>query len=151
MSKVLVGATAGLLATIPMTAVIMGGRRAGLLAVPPPEQITDATLEAAVDKPAPRGPLRTATWVSAHLAYGAACGALFAALRSRLPGMSPSAGLLFGGAVWGISYGPLMPALDLYPSVSEDRSTRTAVMIAAHAVFGTATAALYDGLTHQRA
>jgi hypothetical protein len=144
MASIGTGAIAGVVATLPMTAVILSGRKAGLLAVPPPKQITDSTIASVGETRPPRGRLGTATWMVAHLAYGAACGAIFAATRPSLPRSPAAAGLLFGGAVWAISYGPLLPSLDLYPSLTEDRPTRTGVMIAAHAVFGTALAALFD-------
>jgi hypothetical protein len=67
---------------------------------------------------------------------------IFAAIRPVLPRSDLVAGLLFGGAVWGVSYISLMPSLNLYPSAEDDSNQRQAVMIAAHAVFGTALASL---------
>jgi hypothetical protein len=57
-----------------------------------------------------------------------------------LPRSDLVAGLLFGGVVWGVSYIGLMPSLNLYPSAEDDSNQRQGVMIAAHAVFGTALA-----------
>ena len=57
-----------------------------------------------------------------------------------LPRSNLAAGLLFGAAVWGVSYFGLLPSLNLYPSAEDDSNQRQAVMIAAHAVFGTALA-----------
>ena len=65
---------------------------------------------------------------------------LYAAIRPMLPRSDLVAGLLFGAAVWGVSYISLMPSLNLYPSAQDDSNQRQAVMIAAHAVFGSALA-----------
>ena len=67
---------------------------------------------------------------------------VFSAIRPVLPRSDLAAGLLFGAAVWGVSYIGLMPSLNLYPSAEEDSNQRQVVMIAAHAVFGTALATI---------
>jgi hypothetical protein len=125
---------------VPMTAVIAAGRAAGLMGTPPPVEITENVAEQAGANPDRQSPAFQAGWLAAHAGYGAACGALYAALRPLLPRSDLVAGLLFGGAVWGISYISVMPALHLYPSAEADSNQRQAVMIAAHAVFGTALA-----------
>jgi uncharacterized membrane protein YagU involved in acid resistance len=61
-------------------------------------------------------------------------------MRPLLPRSDLTAGLLFGAAVWSISYMGVMPTLNLYPAAKDDSHSRQAVMIAAHAVFGTALA-----------
>jgi uncharacterized membrane protein YagU involved in acid resistance len=136
------GALAGLTATVPMTAVIGAGRAAGLMGTPPPIEITENVAEQAGEDPDRQSPEFQAAWITAHAAYGAACGVVFSAMRPVLPRSDLAAGLLFGAAVWGVSYIGLMPSLDLYPSADEDSNQRQAVMIAAHAVFGTALASL---------
>jgi hypothetical protein len=140
MTKQLHGLLAGVAATVPMTGVIAVGRAVGWLGTPPPEQITAAAAALAdVDDDLPP-PVFDATWVAAHLAYGGLCGAIYPSLRALLPSSIPAAGLAYGLAVWGASYVGLMPALRLYPSPWRDRPSRTAVMVAAHAVFGIALA-----------
>ncbi len=134
------GFLAGVAATVPMTGVIAGGRAAGWLGTPPPEQITGAAaarVEVRDDLPPPAF---DATWVAAHLAYGGLCGAIYPSARGFFPSPTSVAGVSFGLAVWVVSYGGLMPVLRLYPSPRRDRSSRAAVMIAAHAVFGVALA-----------
>ena len=133
---------AGLAATVPMTVVIAAGRAAGLLWTPPPVAITENVAERAGENPDRDSPTFQAAWIAAHVGYGAACGALYALMRPLLPRSDMAAGLLFGGAVWGFSYMGVMPALNLYPSAKEDSEPRQAVMIAAHAVFGTALASI---------
>jgi uncharacterized membrane protein YagU involved in acid resistance len=134
------GALAGLAATVPMTVVIGAGRAAGLIGTPPPVEIMENAAEQAGEDPNRQSPEFQAAWLAAHTGYGAACGVLFSAIRPMLPRSDLVAGLLFGAAVWGVSYIGLMPSLDLYPSADEDSNQRQAVMIAAHAVFGTALA-----------
>jgi putative membrane protein len=103
---------------------------------PPPEQIT-ATFAARDDIDDLPSPAFDATRFAALLAYGGLCSAVYSSL---LPSAPPVAGLGDGMAVWTVSYGGLLPALDLYPSPRRDRPSRTAVMLAAHAVFGVALA-----------
>lgn len=134
------GALAGLAATVPMTVVIGAGRAAGLMGTPPPVEITENVAEHAGEHPDRQSPEFQAAWLAAHAGYGAACGVIFATIRPVLPRSDLVAGLIFGGAVWGVSYIGLMPSLDLYPAAQEDSNQRQAVMIAAHAVFGTALA-----------
>ena len=130
------GALAGLAATVPMTAVIGAGRAAGLMGTPPPVEITENVAEQAGEDPDRQSSEFQAAWLSGHVGYGAACGVIFAAIRPVLPRSDLAAGLLFGVAVWGVSYIGLMPSLNLYPSVQDDSNQRKAVMIAAYAVFG---------------
>ena len=140
------GALAGLAATVPMTLVFAVGKATGLLRTPPPRQITAAVeRETGVRDDLGESAI-SARWIAAHLAYGAVCGVLFRGARAVLPANSTAAGLAFGGVVWGVSYGLLMPALGLYPSLRRDSRSRTAVTIIAHAVFGIALARVDDRL-----
>src|SRR5215203_7104486 len=136
------GALAGLAATVPMTAVIGAGRAAGLMGTPPPVEITENIAEQAGQDPDRQSPEFQTAWLAAHVGYGTACGAIFSAIRPVLPRSDLVAGLLFGAAVWGASYISIMPSLNLYPSAQDDSNQRQVVMIAAHAVFGTALASV---------
>src|SRR5215208_4554353 len=140
------GALAGLAATVPMTVVIGAGRAAGLIGTPPPVQITENAAEQAGEDPNRQSPEFQAAWLAAHTGYGAACGVIYSAIRPVLPRSDLVAGLLFGGVVWGVSYIGLMPSLNLYPSAEDDSNQQQAVMIAAHAVFGTALAQIEQRL-----
>ncbi|HET7092047.1 MAG TPA: DUF6789 family protein [Thermomicrobiales bacterium] len=130
------GAAAGAIATAAMTLVIAGGRAAGLLFVPPPAEIARAAAAKAGVEAEPPGWIDRAVWMSEHAGYGVACGVGYALARPRLPASPAVAGLLWGGAIWAVSYLGLMPALGLYPWPDDDRPTRTSVMLAAHAVYG---------------
>ena len=141
MNELVRGGLAGILGTVLMTLVIAGGRAARLLWTPPPREIThNVAGSAGVRRQLPESAFQAA-WLAAHLGYGAACGVVYAAVRPRLPAGPVTAGLVYGGAVWGVSYLGLMPALGLYPWPKDDSGSRMAVMIAAHAVFGTTIAA----------
>ena len=143
------GAVAGLAATVPMTVVIGAGRAAGLLHTPPPVEITENVAEQAGEEPDPCSAAFQVGWLSAHLGYGAVCGSVYALMRPLLPRSDIAAGLLFGGAVWSVSYMSLMPALNLYPPAKVDSRWRQAVMIAAHAAFGTSLASIDSRLLAQ--
>ena len=144
MNRLAHGAVAGLAASVPMTLVFLAGRAAGLLRIPPPAQIAAAAAAEAGARDAPDGPGFDAAWLGLHLAFGAAAGALFAAVRPALPRASGAAGLAYGAAVWVAAYGGVMPALGLYPPVARDRPARAAVTAAAHATYGWALAAVAD-------
>jgi hypothetical protein len=132
------GAAGGVLATVPMTAVMLAAQRAGLLGEAPPKKITDAAVDAvdADAAPATRGALTTV----AHFGFGATTGALFSALRPGRPSIGRAAleGAAFGTAVWAASYAGWVPALGIMPPPGEDRPFRPTTMIVAHWVFGAA-------------
>jgi len=134
------GCLAGTIATGIMTLLIEGGRAGDLFRTSPPEEIT-ARAEAAVGVSHELSePAFHASWGAAHVAYGALCGVGFALARPLLPASTVLAGLLFGGTVWAVSYLGVLPRLQLYPPIRVDAPARVAVMLAAHAAFGIATA-----------
>ena len=141
MEAIIRGALAGLMATAPMTAVLGVGRLTGWLHTPPPAQITANVAGLTGESPQSEDPQFQAVWLAAHFAYGASCGALFAAIRPVMPRSNLIAGSLFGGGVWAISYLGLLPSLELFPSAKDDSPRRQAVMIAGHLVYGASLAA----------
>jgi hypothetical protein len=145
--RLLIGAISGFVATAPMSAVIVLGRVFRLLWTPPPRQITSTAFKRVGVQPDESSEEFTAGWVAAHFLYGAAAGALYSTARPALPGSIAQKGLIFGGAVWSVSYLGFVPALGLYPWPQDDSRTRMAVMIAAQAVYGVATAQLERALT----
>jgi hypothetical protein len=142
MRRLLLGAAAGALGTLAMSAAMAAGHRlARPAARPAPEEITENVEERAGVRDDLPEPAFEASWVAAHFAYGAACGALYAVARPRPAASALAEGLAFGGLVWAVSYLGLLPALGLHPWPEDDSKARMGVMIAAHAVFGVATAA----------
>jgi hypothetical protein len=130
-------AAAGAIATVAMSAVMIGGDRAGILGEPPPTTVTRAALrEAGVEHPAEAAGVMAPL---AHLWFGALGGVVFGLVRRLVPGVPGwSLGPLFGLGVYGVSYKGWIPALGILPPPEEDRPGRPAVMIAAHLVYGLA-------------
>jgi hypothetical protein len=142
MNELMRGAVAGAAATVPMTGVILGAKAAGLLYVPPPKQITaEAEQQTGAGANLSQGDF-TLSWLAAHFGFGAAAGALFGLGRPLLPGPAWLKGLIFGTAVWAVSYLKVLPGLGLYPPPSRDRDSRTGTMIVAHLVYGSVLAEL---------
>ena len=142
------GAIGGVIATIPMTAVMVYGQRAtdyGLL--PPEALVKNAVADGdqglagtlADDLDDDDDELLEFGWQAAHLAAGAAFGALYTVAFRPLTQALPRAvsGALFGLAVWFVSYQGVAPALELLPPASDDNPDRQRTNAAAHLVFGT--------------
>jgi hypothetical protein len=135
--RLFLGSIAGLAATVCMSAVMAGAKAAGMTEPEPPKEITHRAGAKADAPPARAGnPAFTPTWLAAHAAFGAGGGAVYALLRPLIPGGVIVRGLLYGEAVWASNYLGALPALGLYPPPSKDSDLRTALMIAAHAVYG---------------
>ncbi|HET8524973.1 MAG TPA: DUF6789 family protein [Thermomicrobiales bacterium] len=132
------GAVAGTLATVPMTAVMGLGQLAGWMVTPPPKEVTAAAQQETGIRTEVGQPAFTVSWIGAHIAFGAASGALFTAGRSRFPSSPMLAGMVYGTTLWAVAYGAVLPALGLYPSLADDSHSRTGVMLVAHEVFGVA-------------
>lgn len=135
------GATSGAIATIPMTAVMLAGHRMlprrEQYPLPPREIVDKISEEAGIDKEAPEEVLRATTWIS-HFGYGAAMGGIYAAVKGSIPCPAQIRGPAFGTGVWIASYMGLLPALKILKPAEKHPLRRTALMIAAHLVWGTA-------------
>jgi hypothetical protein len=133
-SRAALGAVAGYAATLAMTALMqrLHERLPDDEGYPlTPREITE-TLAPARDDEA------TATrTILAHFAYGALTGALYglAAPRAGLAG-----GALYGVGVWSASYLGWIPSLSILKPATSHPPRRNALMIAAHLVWGGATA-----------
>ncbi len=118
-----------------MSIPILAGRRLGLLATPPPVEIS-ANVAGHTPLPSAGHPLFPTLATVSHLGYGSASGVVYVLLRRHLPSRPGAGGLVFGLALWAVSYLGIVPALRLYPWPDDDSRSRLGVMIAAHAVFG---------------
>lgn len=139
LTRVIAGAVAGTVATFPMSGAMAMASRGHLLGEPPPRKITRAALERVAPRAVSREvPLDVAT-AAAHLGFGAAMGALYAVV---LGGRRPSvvSGVVFGTAVWAVSYAGWVPAAGIMPAPSDDRPGRPSSMLVSHWVFGAALA-----------
>lgn len=78
-----------------------------------------------------------------HFAYGAAAGAVYAAVASRSENDDTlSRGMLFGLVVWTLSYMGLLPAMGLMPVATRVPARRNLIMVVAHLVWGAVTGVL---------
>jgi hypothetical protein len=139
---VLRGAGAGLLATLAMSAVMLGARRLGISPLLPPERIVQEGAEA-VDAPVERAQVDAAA-AAAHLLFGAVA-AIPIALASRVVGAPVPALLALPWAltVWAGSYLGWIPALQILPPPPKDHPGRAWTMVVAHLVYGGALAAAW--------
>jgi hypothetical protein len=121
----LYGAIAGCCATLAMT---MAMRRLDRhLAVRnryplPPREITETTFGP--------GCGQAVLTVISHFAFGAAAGAVYGSLPRKLPGV------LFGPAVWAVSYLGWVPMLRILAPATRHPKSRNFLMIAVHVVWG---------------
>lgn len=138
------GAVDGAAATVVMSGGMYAAARAGWLGKPPPKAIADRALDAAGARDVSEE-ASGALAAIAHLAFGAAAGALFsgARRRSRAAGVAALQGALFGVLVWTVSYAGWVPALGILPPPHRDRRGRPSSMLLSHLLFG-ATLGLLD-------
>jgi uncharacterized membrane protein YagU involved in acid resistance len=145
MNKYLAGATAGLLATIPMTLAmqLLHRRlpREQQYPLPPYEITMKMAGKADLAKSMPPSQ-RTAATLTAHFGFGALAGALYPLAADRLHSPAWLNGAAYGVAVWGVSYLGWVPALRLLRPAAFHPKERVRLMILAHLVWGPATAEL---------
>ena len=135
---------AGAAATVPMSMVLTALHRA----VPPQEQYPLPPREIVAVLAEKSGLHRTLTpaqehavAVACHYGYGAAAGALYGMLTPPAA-FTPLRGLALGLVLWAASYLGWLPALGILRPATEHPPRRTVLMIASHAVYGLALAAL---------
>lgn len=133
-----IGAAAGIAATIAMTVVAdrLHRRLPQRERYPlPPRELTERSARAvALDRQLGERGLQAASLAS-HFGFGAAAGALYPLCpgRERHPVAS---GVAYGLAVWTASYFGWVPALGLLPPADEHPRRRSALMIVVHVVWG---------------
>jgi uncharacterized membrane protein YagU involved in acid resistance len=133
LGRALAGAVAGTVATLTMSGTMAGAHRAHLLGEPPPRKITRAALRKVAPRAA-RDPVTVdAATIVTHLGFGASMGAVYALLARR---PSLASGVLFGTAVWAVSYAGWAPALHVMPWPDRDRAGRPSSMLVSHWVYG---------------
>jgi hypothetical protein len=121
------GGVAGVVATAPMSVLMVAAERLGMLPGPPPRLI--------VDRLAPDLDDRSAAAVTAvtHAAYGAAAGAALALLPVRL---TTARGVVLGLGLYVIGYEGWVPMLGVLPPAHRDDRRRVLTMAVAHLVYG---------------
>lgn len=133
------GAAAGCIATAPMTWAmeVMHRRLPERERYPlPPRQIATRVAEEAGVKNHLDERQRLGLTLAAHFGMGAAAGALYGLIARHQPLPAPLAGAAFGIAVWAGNYLGLLPALGVLRPATEHPPRRTALMVAAHLVWG---------------
>jgi hypothetical protein len=151
----LVGAMAGALSTVAMSAVMLGAKRAGVTGELPPERITRRAIDA-LSPERPDDHDEDAIAAVAHLGFGAFAGALFGLLTTRpgsahgSPAIAAVKGMIYASGIWLVSYQGWVPALGIMPPASSDRRGRVMTMLAAHWVYGAALGVLVTLFRRQR-
>jgi hypothetical protein len=147
-TELLSGAVAGFAGTVPMTVAMekMFHELPPSEHYPlPPSEITERVEEEGLGEPLPMPHHKTLTLLS-HFGYGTAIGTVYALTASKLPFGPVVNGSLFGLAVWAGSYLGWIPALGILSPATEHPPRRTALMIIAHLIWGSATGLLVDKL-----
>lgn len=140
------GAIAGLLATVPMTLVMVKWHQKLPLTQRyflPPRLITDQLAAKMPNAGRFIGPPARRAH-AAHFAFGAAAGAAYSLIAPRRA--SATAGVGYGLLVWAASYLGWVPLADLMAPATRQPAARNAMMIAAHIVWGAALAISLDVL-----
>lgn len=148
--ETLLGAVAGLAATVPMTGAMLSAHRR----LPwyeryplPPRRITKSITKAVGLWDTMDQQQKSVATLLAHFGYGAAMGATFGAMtkgysREKLT----TKGLLFGPGVWAASYLGLLPALGILEPATRHPARRNALMIGAHIIWGLSLARVLRGM-----
>lgn len=151
MNKIFAGALAGLTATAPMTVAMLALHRRlppeDRYALPPREIVESMAESLGVDDEIGEE-AETGLAVSSHFAYGATAGALFGPLTPKSQPAALAAGVGYGLAVWAGSYLGWLPAANILEPATNHPKRRTALMIAAHVVWGAALGATACELSH---
>ena len=154
-ATLLVGAVAGAISTVAMSAVMLGAKRAGVTGELPPERITRRAIDTVSVEPLDDH-TEDAIAAVAHLSFGAVAGALFCLLTTRTVARRGSTaiaaltGVLYATGIWLVSYQGWVPALGIMPPASGDRRGRVVTMLAAHWVYGAALGVLATMLRRLR-
>ena len=147
-SRLLIGAIAGFVGTMAMTAAMRRMHEK----LPPqesypltPREIIDSITEQANVPPSTEGAKDITT--TAHFAYGAASGALLGAANVML---GPFSGAMGGIGIWLGSYLGWIPAAGILKPATDHPPRRNLLMLAAHVVWGVATASAMRELVAAR-
>lgn len=134
-----IGALAGVVATGPMTVVmiLLHRRLPRHERYPlPPREITMKLARKAGVAGELTQETRSAATLLAHFGYGAVCGAIYATGADRVPVGAGAKGPLFGLLVWATSYLGLLPGAGILSPATKHPARRNALMIIAHLVWG---------------
>jgi uncharacterized membrane protein YagU involved in acid resistance len=137
--KMLAGAAAGFVATVPMTVAmeLMHRRLPWTHREPlPPRKITMRAMKAIGVRHKLNESERMGLTLAAHFGYGSGMGAVYGPVSDRVKAPPVVKGMGFGLVVWAASYLGIVPAMGLIEPATRHRAQRNALMIAAHLVWG---------------
>ena len=141
-SCIIAGAIAGLGATLPMSLVMLAGRKRNFLRALdplPPRQITERVLAAVGVDDELNDDSKEALTVVNHFAYGASMGGVYGLISPQQSSVgATTTGIGFGIGVWAVSYLGWLPKVGLYRSATDDAPQRNLRILAAHVVWGAA-------------
>lgn len=142
----LAGGIGGTLATVPMTVAmeLLFRRLPSSQQYPlPPRELTMAIASRTeTERIMPDERTRVGATLAAHFGYGALAGALYPLTFGRRPRHPLLHGSAYGIAVWALSYLGWVPALKILKPANQHPRQRRWLMIAAHVVWGMATAGI---------
>jgi uncharacterized membrane protein YagU involved in acid resistance len=150
MNPVTRGALAGLAGTVVMSAAMLTMKKAGMIPgeLEPREIAGNLEEITGVRHRLPKGAFE-ASWAMLHFGYGLTSGAAYALAREKIPdpGRPAQIGAPFGLLLWVLGYCGWLPLSGLYPPPNRLPKRKVAANVVAHAVYGTATAAMH-GMLH---
>lgn len=152
-SDVVLSAAAGVIATVPMTIAMEQLHRLDpheRSRPLPPREITEAVVRRLAPRDVEEDELQRLTLLS-HYAFGGVAGALFPLMAPKRTAPAVGAGVLYGLAVWSGSYLGLLPAFGVRHHAAKDSTSRSAIMIAAHLVWGASLGLMLRGRPGLRA
>jgi uncharacterized membrane protein YagU involved in acid resistance len=138
-SKALIGAASGFVATVPMTVAMLAinkalsGRHRQRLE---PRKITDDMLRRVRLKNGLSEKERKLAAIAAHFSFGTAVGSMYPIVEPFIPAPRPLRGPLYGLTVWAANYGGVLPAIDTLPPPQKRPAGRSVLLIASHLVWG---------------
>lgn len=139
MNKILVGAVAGLVATVPMTILMLKWHQRlptqERYPLPPREIFDELTRRAEISDELDENQ-KTNLSIAGHFAYGATTGAFYAPLISAIDKPNLINGAAYGVAVWAASYLGWLPAFRILKPATEHPTQRVMLMISAHLIWG---------------
>lgn len=150
MNRLLLGAAAGFVATVPMTVAmkVLHDNLPKDEDYPlPPREIIDETARLVELQDDLDEETKTALAFAGHFAYGTATGAIYPVL---FPNPNLTNGVLYGVGVWTASYLGWLPAFGILGSAARHPARRVALMIAAHVVWGAALGAVARTMKSER-
>ncbi|WP_397568488.1 DUF6789 family protein [Schlesneria sp. T3-172] len=140
-TSLLEGAVSGLIATAPMTGVMVACKQ---ILPPqdqyplPPQEIVEDVAQGAQVREVLETDLKQPTVWTAHYGYGSLMGLLYGAVTHGDRTRSIPRGMAYGMAVWAANYLAALPAANSKASAPQESLARNAMMIVSHLAWGAA-------------